>query len=236
MNNDTQKQQFLNEGVVRLGEILGVDELFFYATQLKDIMSSNDYTKHNIFNLAALKHEKTHLQTLQLINVYKKLPDFINLIKHPKIISFVKSILGDNIKVLRDQAFYKPPKIGGEVYMHQDNRYWHLSEPQAVIVWIAFDDATLENGCLKYILSSHNEGKIEHTQANLGQSVQLEANAMKAKSVAYEVKQGDALAHHCQIVHWSSENTSQYSRLAYTIVYIAERIFSKKYEGPYLDI
>lgn len=44
------------------------------------------------------------------------------------------------------------------VKSHQDATYLYTEPSSAVGFWIPLDDATLENGCLKFIKGSHNGG------------------------------------------------------------------------------
>lgn len=41
---------------------------------------------------------------------------------------------------------------------HQDATYLHTEPNSAVGFWIPLDDATIENGCLKFIKGSHKGG------------------------------------------------------------------------------
>lgn len=60
--------------------------------------------------------------------------------------------------VPQSMYIYKNPGIGGEVTSHQDGSYLYTDPPSTVGFWIALEDATLENGCLKFIRASHNNG------------------------------------------------------------------------------
>ena len=53
---------------------------------------------------------------------------------------------------------YKNPGIGGEVKSHQDASYLNTEPNSAIGFWIPLADATVENGCLKFIKGSHNSG------------------------------------------------------------------------------
>ena len=52
---------------------------------------------------------------------------------------------------------FKNPKIGGEVVPHCDNSFLTTDPWSCTGVWIALDDATIENGCLWAVPKSHNE-------------------------------------------------------------------------------
>lgn len=53
---------------------------------------------------------------------------------------------------------FKPPEVGGSVTSHQDASFLRTTPEQTVSgLWLALDDATLENGCLWVRNGSHHE-------------------------------------------------------------------------------
>jgi 2-oxoglutarate-dependent dioxygenase len=231
------KSTFEKDGVVSLGQFFDSHEIDKYNELLINLFyNKNGTIRENTADLSKLLDENIGPEaTLQVVNAYKYEDRLMELMKNPGILDLVSELVGEEVFLFRDQAFYKPPKFGGEIFMHQDNRYWHLSEPNAVIVWIAFNDATIENGCVHYIKGTHKEW-IKHKQALSGNSVQLEAIADKSKSFSLPIKKGGVNIHHCQIVHWSPQNLTNEGRLAYTIAYMGSGIKSDKYPGPYIRL
>ncbi len=83
--------------------------------------------------------------------------------RHPAILDVVYSLIGPNLKIYLDQTLCKPPKIGSPKPPHQDSAYWtNIDPPNLVICWMALDDATEENGCMRFIPGSHKLGVVEH--------------------------------------------------------------------------
>lgn len=231
------KDTFEKDGVISLGQFFDTHEIDLYNEMLINLFyHKNGTVRETAADLSRLLDQNTGSNaTLQVVNAYKHEERLMELVTHPGILEVVSELLGEKVYLFRDQAFYKPPHYGGEIFMHQDNRYWHLSKPNAIIVWIAFNDVTVENGCVHYIKGTHKNW-IAHKQAMAGSSVQLEAMADKSKSFAMPLKKGGVNIHHCQTVHWSPENRSSYGRLGYTIAYLGENSESKKYPGPYLRL
>lgn len=60
--------------------------------------------------------------------------------------------------IAQSMYIYKNPGLGGEVTSHQDGSYLYTEPLSTVGFWIALEDATIENGCLKFIRGSHNNG------------------------------------------------------------------------------
>lgn len=61
--------------------------------------------------------------------------------------------------VPQSMYIFKQARIGGEVTSHQDSTFLYTTPRQTCIgLWLALDDATLENGCLWIRPGSHREG------------------------------------------------------------------------------
>ena len=53
---------------------------------------------------------------------------------------------------------FKQPKIGGEVACHQDSTFLYNEPINIAGLWLALEDATIENGCLWAIPAGHGLG------------------------------------------------------------------------------
>jgi phytanoyl-CoA hydroxylase len=60
--------------------------------------------------------------------------------------------------VPQSMYIFKQPDIGGTVHSHQDSTFLHTTPKQSCLgLWLALDNATLENGCLWVRPGSHRE-------------------------------------------------------------------------------
>lgn len=216
-----QRQVFDRDGVVELGPVLSAAEVDWLRRRLDAlVLDGAGGTAVAVRDLSERLDGTRSGSVLQLVDVRRRDPLFASLTRNPTIVTAV-AVLGPDVRVLRDQCFYKPPFTCEELYLHQDNRYWHLDPPQAVTVWIALDDATVENGCVHFIRGSHRLGRVTHRRAAAGTSILLEAVADKAAATPIEVRAGWATMHHCQLLHWSPPNRSSRPRRAHTVEYVA---------------
>ena len=104
-----------------------------------------------------------HLQLHQLSEcstLYRALP------WAPQCVGAVDALLGPSPAVIHlDQSFIKPPHIGLGTAAHQDNHYFHVSEPlEGVAMWIAVDDANVENGTMTVWPGTHKQPTLPHTR------------------------------------------------------------------------
>jgi ectoine hydroxylase-related dioxygenase (phytanoyl-CoA dioxygenase family) len=113
----------------------------------------------------------------------------------------------------------KEPRVGGAWEWHQDYGYWYKNEflfpDQMMSVMVAITEATKENGCLQVIKGTHKMGRIEHGFAGeqVGASQHYVDLALKTNPLVYvELKPGDALFFHSNLLHRSEANLSPKAR------------------------
>jgi len=71
--------------------------------------------------------------------------------RHNGIREVVAALLGPGAELMQDMALVNPPGIGTGKPWHQDDAYFKVLPLQAVCgVWIALDEATVENGCMHF--------------------------------------------------------------------------------------
>src|ERR1017187_4685551 len=83
-----------------------------------------------------------------------------DLLTHPRIVACVTDLLGENVIGWGSHFFCKMPGDGKRVSWHQDASYWPLTPSKAATVWLAIDDADVENACMRYIAGSHHHGHL----------------------------------------------------------------------------
>ncbi len=86
------------------------------------------------------------------------IPWLSDLVRHPKILDAVESILGPNILCWASGFFAKNPSDGTYISWHQDSTYWGLSSPEVLTAWVALTTSNSENGCLQVIPTTHTQG------------------------------------------------------------------------------
>ena len=229
-----KQEAFDRDGVVELGALITVKEADELAQRIDGLVAEP--------NVDPLVQRRELRQTLdggqagsvvQLVNVYRVDEVFRRVVLRDDLVDLAVALLGPSVRIFRDQVFYKPPEIGGEVFLHQDNRYWHLEPPLGITVWIALDDVTEVNGCVYFLKGTHRLGRVEHVRALDGQSILLEAVMEKNSGVPMPLLKGWASVHHCEVLHWSPENRTRVPRRGYTIQYIADHV---RHRGKATDL
>ena len=113
----------------------------------------------------------------------------------------------------------KEPKVGGAWEWHQDYGYWYKNEfllpDQMMSVMVAITDANTENGCLQVIKGTHKMGRVEHGFAGeqVGASQRYVDLALQTMELIFvELKAGDVLFFHSNLLHRSEANLSDKAR------------------------
>lgn len=185
--------------------------------KLHDIAVQDDAMRKHSFDLNDQTGKKTKLALW-----YKPGNDAYGLLsKSKRIIESVDKLMDGNAPVchFHSKLMQKEPKVGGAWEWHQDYGYWYKNEflfpDQMMSVMIAITDANKENGCLQVIKGTHKMGRIEHgfSGEQVGASQHYVDLALKTMPLIYvELKAGDALFFHSNILHRSEANLSDRSR------------------------
>jgi ectoine hydroxylase-related dioxygenase (phytanoyl-CoA dioxygenase family) len=146
-----------------------------------------------------------------------------------RMVQGVASLLGNSAPVchFHSKLMMKEPKMGGAWEWHQDYGYWYKNQflypEQMISVMVAFNAATIENGCLQVIKGSHKLGRVEHGFAGeqVGADATMVENALKAglELVHVELGAGDTLFFHSNILHRSDANLSDKPRWSFISAY-----------------
>jgi non-heme Fe2+,alpha-ketoglutarate-dependent halogenase len=147
------------------------------------------------------------------------------LVHHPEIVDAVTDVLGPDLLCWTTNFFIKEASHPGFVSWHQDSTYWGLEPADVVTAWVAFTDATPENGYMQFIPGTHKIEQLPHLDTfhrdNLlsrGQEIAVEVDT--AKAVGIDLRAGEMSLHHIKLVHGSEPNRSADRRIGFAIRYI----------------
>lgn len=129
----------------------------------------------------------------------------------------------DGIRVWHDQALFKKPWANPTSW-HLDTPFWSFHNPNALSIWVALDDATLENGCLYFIPESHKSTTYENPgiTKNMNAIFQMYPQLANKKSIAAPMKAGSASFHNGLCVHGAGPNMTSGFRRAMTCAFMPE--------------
>jgi ectoine hydroxylase-related dioxygenase (phytanoyl-CoA dioxygenase family) len=147
-------------------------------------------------------------------------PEFKAHAAAPGLLDMVADLIGTPISLYADQALLKPPLVGSEKLLHQDNAYFRVVPDEAVITcWCALDDATIENGCMYYVPGTHRLGIVEH-EAIRGTPHLVPKEYGTEDAVAVPIRAGGVIFHHACTLHYSPANNTPLWRRAFVCHFV----------------
>jgi len=146
-----------------------------------------------------------------------------------RVVRSAEKILEGEVYHYHSKMIMKDPKVGGAWAWHQDYGYWYQNGvlmPLLTSAFIAVDSCTRENGCLQVVRGSHHCGRLNHvlTGEQAGADRERVEEILKRMPLDYvEMRPGDALFFHCNLLHRSDQNRSDAPRWAMICCYNAAR-------------
>lgn len=129
----------------------------------------------------------------------------------------------EGVRIWHDQALVKEPYANPTAF-HLDVPYWSFTSTDAITIWVALDEATLENGCLYYVPGSHKAKKFDNV--GIGKSIGALFDVYPEwRHVAAQpcpVPAGGALFHNGLTFHGAGANMTPGRRRAMTCAYMPD--------------
>ena len=161
------------------------------------------------------------------------------LATEPAVLDAVEEVLGPDLLLAGSLVLCKHPRDPAFVSWHQDNYYSNLHLTPSLSAWIALRDSTSENGCMRVVPGSHQEGVLPHEEKgnvhnllNLGQEIQVEVN--EADAVDVVLQEGEMSLHHSAIIHGSRPNHSDTQRLGFIVRYVTSAYDLASQQTPFI--
>lgn len=144
-------------------------------------------------------------------------PALETLVYDPRMTGPAAQIFGEDVFLFEDKLNYKPPLVGEKYDLHQDYAYWQDFTDRLITVTLLLDDATPENGCLRFIPGSHKNGLI----AKENDHPRLITEQIDDPSITVDApgQAGDLVVFSCYTAHHSFANRTDKGRRAVLYTY-----------------
>ena len=143
-------------------------------------------------------------------HVHKSSELFTSFIADPRLADAVGMLVGENVKGFASQFFIKHAGMPGNAW-HQDENFVPTRDRSLCTAWIALDEATEENGCLRMIPGSHASGVLypmrPHNNPNLDRAEECYAFDGLERAVPVPLRPGSCVFFSGYILHSSTTNT-----------------------------
>ena len=159
---------------------------------------------------------------------------FLNYARDSNILDMVAQVIGPDIILWNSSFFAKPAVNGKKTPWHQDGEYWPLRPLATCTVWLAIDEATVENGCLKFMPGSHKRKELRPHRTNKDPNFTLHQELLESeydddKAVPLELEAGQMSLHDVYLLHGSEANDSGKPRRGMTMRFMpGTSVFDRK--------
>ena len=147
-------------------------------------------------------------------------PVFQEAVGDDRILDILSHILAPDIEFLSDKVVFKSDSTTFASPWHQDWHYWHGAHKYSI--WVALDDATVDNGCLKLFPGSHKSAIVHDGDASDGHGFgnRLREDAIdESQAITAELEAGGAVFFHDLTLHASHPNRSGAERWVWIPTY-----------------
>lgn len=136
------------------------------------------------------------------------------------ILDLVEPLIGPDIVLWAMACWYKEPFSGKRVPWHQDASYWPMEPNTTVSAWLALNETTRANGCLRILPGSHRD-RLEHAPITdptswFGTGI---TEVDESTAVDMTMRPGEAAIFSEATLHGSEANTSALPRLGVSFRY-----------------
>ncbi len=144
-------------------------------------------------------------------------PGIMAFCRRPELIDIATSLLGEDVDLYWNQSVFKMPEGRREFPWHQDDGYTPVTPSPYLTLWLALNDATIENGCISVLPGSHRRGLLPHEKTPLG--LACHAPDDPDQGVPVPLQAGSMAVFWSLTAHKSGANVSRGPRKAYIIQY-----------------
>jgi len=223
---EKQRQGYDEQGFVLVRGFFDKDELEPWHQRFVDIVEGRVEPAENMLVMRDVMVVKGAVEPDTPQEAIAKIQDFHHdavlfdgYCKNDRLLSWVESLIGPDIKSIHNMLINKPPNVDGRHPLHQDLLYFPLRPADQIIAtWTALEPCTQENGCLVVVPGSHKGELLAHEEpswdyVNLAYFGAKGVGAHEER-VHLEMEPGDVVFFHPILLHGSGQNRSSGFRRA----------------------
>jgi ectoine hydroxylase-related dioxygenase (phytanoyl-CoA dioxygenase family) len=155
---------------------------------------------------------------VQRVNLWQDNEQIRRLIWDGRLGKLASELAGvDGMRLWHDQALVKQPWANPTGW-HLDNPFWSWYSRDAISLWVALDDVTVQNGCLYFLPGTHKTARYDNSGIgeNLSDLFKVYPEWAKIMAVPAEMKAGSCSLHNGLIAHGAGPNMTPGWRRAMT--------------------
>ena len=218
-----QIAEYRRDGVLVIENFLNADELAKWRKNVDEAVEQRQDRK--LADGSMLSGDSFYDRVFtQRLNLWTDHAGMRELIIDERIGKLAAELSGvDGIRVWHDQALIKEPWANPTAW-HLDNPYWSFSSSNAISIWIALDDATLNNGCLHFLPETHHEATFENSgiTQEIADLFKVYPQWINRDPLPGPMRAGDCSFHNGLTAHGAGANMTPYRRRAMTCAFMPD--------------
>lgn len=160
----------------------------------------------------------------QLLNPSEFAPELCGTDFRKNALMIARQLLGDDAEPWFEHAICKPARHGAATPWHQDDA--HRNDPgvtyRQISIWMPLQEATIENGCMRYIPGSHRGPVLAHRSPNDDpriMALECAGDFDATREIFVPLCAGDAVIHDSRTLHGANANLTGAPRRAYIMAF-----------------
>lgn len=228
---DEQAAQFQENGFMVIEDFLSPEELSRWRTAVMEAVNERGGRKMPGKDIKTgeddgINEDAEYFGKVfdQLLNLWQTNNAVRELMLDKRIGEMAAKLSGsEGIRIWHDQALFKRPWANPTAW-HLDTPFWSFSDRKALSIWVALDDATLENGCLYFLPGSHKMTNFENVAIgkNMDSIFEIYPRCADIAPVAAKMKAGSCSFHNGLVIHGAGANMTNHFRRAMTCAYLPD--------------
>lgn len=226
-----QIQSYRDNGFLLVENFLNEEELFFWRNAVTEAIEQRNgrkfaFSDSKVGEDDGINKDSDYYGKVfdQMLNLWQTNDDVKKIMMDERIGKMVADLAGwEGTRIWHDQALIKRPWANPTSW-HLDTPFWSFSDRRALSIWVALDDATLENGCLYFIPGSYHTTTFENPGIgkNMDAVFEMYPQFLKTKSTAVPMKAGSCSFHNGLTIHGAGANMTNGFRRAMTCAYMPD--------------
>jgi phytanoyl-CoA hydroxylase len=231
MLSGEQIEFYRSNGYLLIGNFLDESELFEWRNTVTEAMNERGGRKFprsdtRVGEDDGINKESDYYAKVfdQLLNLWQTNEKIKRIMLDKRLGKMAADLAGwEGTRIWHDQALVKKPWANPTAW-HLDTPFWSFSDRRALSIWVALDDATLENGCLYFIPGSCHTTTFENPGIgkNMDAIFEFYPQFIKSKAVAVPMKAGSCSFHNGLTIHGAGANMTNGYRRAMTCAYMPD--------------
>jgi phytanoyl-CoA hydroxylase len=225
--SDDQRARFDTNGYVHLPGLLSEDELAELDVVYDMFLRGEiDVPGKDYCDMAGdYGRDRQEFSIINVMLPRRYHPAWQGNVFEQRAASVAAQLCGTGMELDYDQLLAKQPYKSDAVFAwHQDMAYWpDTPDTRTATLWLALDDATEDNGCMRFVPGTTKETQLRpHVPqfGDRGESHALGTDLLpRDEVVSVPIRQGDVTVHNERVMHGSGGNNTSGFRRAYILAF-----------------